>query len=150
MIETLQTLFSNTYVQYATLGLVVVLVTFIHGRYRRELAALDEITRNRLFSDFTRYRAMHEGLILFILLPVVIAGMRIPWLPLAWDYAFLLSALVLVLWAGVAHFFLRAKLTELRMPEAFTSAFISDRLVMALTLGLVLGYAWLNLMPIRP
>ena len=140
--ETLNSLLSSSNIQLVLPLLLLGLVLYTRSRVRREMLALSQPMRDRLFRDFGRYRMMQFMAVLFIILPVIMTGFRLPFFIGREYLPFLMSAVILVRWFTMGYEFLKRKLQELDMPESFVSAYLGDRLVMALTLSILLYFGW--------
>ncbi len=146
--EYLRQLLTSPALQMALPLLLIALVFYVRRRYHRELMALPGPQRDRLYSEFGRYRMMQFFAIAVIILPVLITGMGFPMFPGRESIPFIMSGVLLLLWFTLGYEFLKRKLTEITMPDSFIEAYLGDRLVMALTLAILLFFAWRRIMEI--
>lgn len=144
--EYLNNLFTSPALQMALPLLLIVLVFYVRRQYHRELIALSQPLKDRLYSEFGRYRMMQFIVIALIISPVLITGFNMPLFQGHESVPFLLSGSVLFIWFSLGYEFLKRKLQEITMPDSFIQAYLGDRLVMALTLAILLFFAWRRVM----
>ncbi|MEQ9363728.1 MAG: hypothetical protein RIF32_05770 [Leptospirales bacterium] len=140
--EHLNQLLTSPALQMALPLLLIALVFYVRRKYHRELMALSGPLRDRLYSQFGRYRMMQFFAIALIILPVLMTGFDLPLFVGRESVPFFLSGTILFLWFSLGYEFLKRKLQELAMPDTFIQAYLGDRLVMAVTLALLLFFAW--------
>jgi hypothetical protein len=140
--EMLRQLTNSPILQLALPGILLLMVFYVRRKYHRELLALPQPLRERLYADFGRYRMIQFLVIVLIILPVLITAFNLPFFPGRESLPFVLSGIVLFLWFSAGYEFLKKKLQELTMPASFIQAYLGDRLVMALTLCILLYYSW--------
>ncbi|MCR9141675.1 MAG: hypothetical protein NXI24_05440 [bacterium] len=144
--ELLQQIATSPALQMALPLMLMALVFYVRRKYHRELMALSGPLRDRLYTQFGRYRLMQFFAIGMIVLPVLITGFDLPFFSGRESVPFFISGVVLFLWFSLGYEFLKRKLQEIGMPDTFVQSYLGDRLVMAVTLALLLYFAWARVM----
>ena len=139
-------LLTSPALQLALPGVLIVMVFYVRRRYHRELLALSQPLKDRLYTEFSRYRMIQFLVIAVIVLPVILTGFNMPLFQGRESVPFFLSGAVLFFWFSFGYEVLKRKLQELTLPEIFIQAYLGDRLVMALTLAILLFFAWRRVM----
>ncbi len=137
---------NSPYIRFAVLALLVFSVISVRRRIHSELMALDDGAKQRLNQGFMRIRMIQFSVIGIILLPVILVSFRLPFFVGREAIPFMASAFLLLAWFTAGYEYIKRKLYELRMPESFVKAYVSDRLVMAMTMAILLFLAW-NMTP---
>ena len=127
-----------TLLEYLPLLVLGLLVLSTRASHEKNMRLLSRAEQERLYRDFTRYRLMQYGAIFAIIgvsLPVLQGSLECAagWGLLA------TSAGLLILYVTVGYGHLRRKLLEIEMPEAFVSAYLKDRYMIALLLGILIA-----------
>ena len=126
---------------------LLILVLYSRRKIQKEMMALSPEEKERLYTGFGRYRLLQFLMIGVIIIPVLMISFRVPFFQDQPTYPFLLAASILVLWFTLGYEMLKRKLKELALPESFIQAYMGDRLVMAVTLSLLLFFAYRQLPP---
>jgi hypothetical protein len=124
--------------EYLPLFVLAFLVLSTRASHERHVRLLTRPEQERLYAEFTRYRLMQYGAIFVILIPTLLvlrgnAEGQVAWVLLG------TSAVLLVAYLTYGYSLLRARLVGIEMPEAFIKAYLNDRYLLGLLLGILIA-----------
>ncbi len=126
--------------EYLPLLILGVLVLSVRANHEKNVRLLSGPQRARLYETFTRYRLLQYGAIFLILAPVVAVLQGALEAATAWA-GLGLAAVGLGVFLTLGYRLLRRRLEEIEMPSTYVDAYVRDRLMIGILMGVLLFQA---------
>lgn len=124
--------------EYLPLIVLAFLVLSTRASHERHVRLLTRTEQERLYAEFTRYRLMQYGAIFVILIPTLLVLRDNVSVDAGWALLGA-SGILLVVYLTFGYGLLRERLAAIEMPEAFIKAYLNDRYLLGLLLGILIA-----------